>query len=249
VQPVLDKHCLPCHDFGGEGAGAILLAGDKNFGFNISYCELQSKGLTGAIGAGPAGHLPALTWGSRTSPLIKLLQKDPTSELSCPGQSGLELSREAIDRLVTWIDLNAPYYPTGYSARPGPGPGRNPLNGGQTKRFFELTGFNQKQFGEASHYSGPQVSFDRPDLSPCLGAIDDKGKRTELLAIIQSGKESLEKLPRADMPGFATLHRNDEKAKAHYEKYRRFEQQVREAIREGGKVYDSPEAEAETMGL
>ena len=51
------------------------------------------------------------------------------------------------------------------------------------------------------------------------------------------------------MPGFSMLHQNDEKAKAHYDKYRDFEQQVRKAIRKGGKVYDSPEAEPETMGL
>ncbi len=162
---------------------------------------------------------------------------------------GVKLGKEAIDRLITWIDLNAPYYPTGYSARPGPGPGRNPLSGGQTKRFLELTGFHPRQFGEASHYPGPQVSFDRPELSPCLETIDDKDARAEVLAILQSAKESLEDLPRADMPGFAVLHKNDEKAKAHYEKYRRSEQEVRKAIREGRKIYDSPEADAETMGL
>ena len=54
VQPVLDSNCIKCHDFGKKGAKKIVLAGDKNFSFNISYCELQSKGLTGAIGAGPA---------------------------------------------------------------------------------------------------------------------------------------------------------------------------------------------------
>ena len=154
-----------------------------------------------------------------------------------------------MERIITWIDLNAPYYPTGYSARPGPLPGRNPLTRAETTRLFELTGLNYLVLGNASHYTGPQVSFDRPDMSPVLERIADKGARIEALAILQSGQESLANLPRADMPGFSVLHPRDEKAKAHYEKYRALEAKVREAIRKGEKVYDSPEADPETLGL
>ncbi|MBT3198357.1 MAG: hypothetical protein HN350_00415 [Phycisphaerales bacterium] len=240
VQPVLDKHCIKCHDFGKKGAKKIVLAGDKNFGFNVSYCEIQSRGLTGAIGAGPAGHLPALTWGSKTSRLIKMLKK---------GHKKVKLSAEDMDRLVTWIDLNAPYYPTGYSARPGPMPGRNPLDRGQSNRLFALAGLSANQLHKADLYAGPQVCFDRPEISPCLKRIKAPAKRAEALKIIQAGKASLEKLPRADMPGFATLHAADQKRKEHYEKYRRIEQQVRKAIREGRKIYDSKKANKLTMGL
>ena len=246
VQPVFDRNCLGCHDLGQGGEGGIVLAGDKNFGFNISYCELQSRGLTGAIGAGPAGHLPALTWGSHASPLVKLLQAGHPDD---SGEKRVRLRRDEMERIITWIDLNAPYYPTGYSARPGPLPGRNPLTREETTRLFALTGLNDLVLGNASHYTGPQVSFDRPHLSPVLGRIVDKGARTEAWAILQSGRESLGRLPRADMPGFSVLHPRDEKARAHYEKYRAFEAKVREAIRTGGKVYDSPEADAVTMGL
>jgi len=261
VQPVLDRHCLRCHDFGKKGAGKIVLAGDKNFGFNVSYCELQSKGLTGAIGAGPAGHLPALTWGSHTSPLIRMLRKGhPSSpkgsDVTSPSSSGdadvtsrVKLSTEEMDRLITWIDLNAPYYPTGYSARPGPAPGRNPLSSGQTRRLLALAGLDGNQLLKADHYAGPQVCFDRPELSPCLKRITDPAKRAEALKIIQAGKASLAALPRADMPGFATLHAADQKRKEHYEKYRRIEQAVRKAIREGRKIYDSKTADRLTMGL
>jgi len=260
VQPVLDKHCIKCHDFGKKGAKKIVLAGDKNFGFNISYCELQSRGLTGAIGAGPAGHLPALTWGSKTSPLIKMLKKGHPSSRSAKAtqdgspsassrQAQVKLSVEDMDRLVTWIDLNAPYYPTGYSARPGPSPGRNPLDGRQSGRLFSLTGLTPNQFLRADEYSGPQVCFDRPEISPCLKRIKDPAGRAEALKIIQAGKASLAKLPRADMPGFATLHSGDQKRKEHYEKYRRIEQEVRKAIREGKKIYDAGKADGLTTGL
>ena len=101
----------------------------------------------------------------------------------------------------------------------------------------------------ADQYRGPQVCFDRPEISPCLKRIKDPAKRAEALKIIQAGKASLEKLPRADMPGFATLHTADHKRREHYEKYRRLEQEVRKAIREGRKIYDSREADDVTMGL
>jgi len=240
VQPVLDKHCMPCHDFDGEAADSIILAGDKGFAFNASYAELQSKGFTGAIGAGPAGHLPARSWGSHTSPLIALLKK---------GHYDVKLDPESWDRLITWIDLNAPYYPTGYSARNGPPPGRNPLTLEQTRRFYELTGLNGTALHRADLFTGPKVSFDRPELSPCLALAHSEADRAELLAIIHAGKQSLERLPRADMPGFSTLHPGDEKARAHLEKYSRIEQQVREAIRQGRKIYDSPDADPSTTGL
>jgi hypothetical protein len=240
VQPVLDKHCIKCHDFGKKGAKKIVLAGDKNFGFNVSYCEIQSRGLTGSIGAGPAGHLPALTWGSKTSGLIKMLKK---------GHNKVKLSVEDMDRLCTWIDLNAPYYPTGYSARPGPMPGRNPLDRGQSNRLFALAGLSANQLHKADLYAGPQVCFDRPEISPCLKRIKDPAKRAEALKIIRAGKASLEKLPRADMPGFTVLHPADQKRKEHYDKYRRIEQEVRKAIRDGRKIYDSKKADKLTMGL
>jgi len=240
VQSVLDKHCMPCHDFDGKGARKIILAGDKGFGFNASYAELQSKGYTGAIGAGPAGHLPPKTWGSHTSPLISMLGK---------GHQKVRLDKESMSRLVTWIDLNAPYYPTGYSARNGPAPGRNPLTREQSKRLYKLTGLTENELHKADLYTGPKVSFDRPRLSPCLDLATNAADHAELLTIIQAGKGSLEALPRADMPGFSTLHDRDEKAKAHRAKYARIEQEVRQAIRDGRKVYDPADADPATMGL
>ena len=45
---------------------------------------------------------------------------------------------------------------------------------------------------------GPQISFDRPEKSPCLTRIKDPSKRAEALAIIESGRLSLQKLPPAN---------------------------------------------------
>ncbi len=242
VQPVLDKHCVKCHDFKDKADSKIVLAGDKGFAFNASYAELQSTGFTGSIGAGPAGHMPAKTWGSHTSPLIKLLNA---------GHYDVKLDEESMARLCTWIDLNSPYYPTTYASRSGPGPGRNPLTKTQTVRLFQLTGLNDKKVGTAEFFAGPQVSFDRPEQSPCLKSLDDDEKaHQEAVAIIRAGKESLEKLPRADMPGREfVVNDRDRRRQAHQEKYLEIERKVRAAIRDGGKIKDSPDAEKDTLGL
>ena len=52
------------------------------------------------------------------------------------------------------------------------------------------------------------------------------------------------------MPGAKfTLNTNDAKRQAHLKKYSAIEQKVRDAIRNGTKVIDSPKAEKDTMGL
>ncbi len=242
VQPVFDRHCIKCHDFGGKGAKKVILAGDKGFAFFASYAELQHKGHTGAIGAGPAGHLPALSWGSHTSPLIKHLKK---------GHNDIKLSEEELNRLCTWIDLNSPYYPTTYSLRDTTGPGRSPLDRTQEVRLRKLTGLNGNALGSAQYFTGPQVSFDRPEKSPCLEKLkDNQAAYDEVLELIRAGQRSLDENPRADMPGAPiTLTRTDHRRQLHREKYWKMEQQVREAIRTGQKVMDATEAERDTMGL
>ena len=109
---MLDKHCLKCHDFGKKGAAKVVLSGDRTLSFNFSYMELWYKGYVGAIGAEPAGHLPAYSWGAHASRLIRHLRK---------GHQDVKLSREDFDRLVTWVDLNGPYYPTTCSTDGGGG--------------------------------------------------------------------------------------------------------------------------------
>ena len=81
-------------------------------------------------------------------------------------------------------------------------PCRNPNNAKQTARFFKLTRLNKNKVGQAQSFAGPQVSFDRPEKSPCLASLKTKPEvYAEVLAIIQAGKASLAKRPRADMPG------------------------------------------------
>jgi hypothetical protein len=240
VQPVFDKYCVKCHDFDKDGGKKLLLCGDKTPAFNVSYMELWNKGYTGSIGAGPAAHMPAKSWGSHTSKLIGTI---------LAGHKEIELDKESLDRLVTWVDINGPYYPTSYAAFNGHRPGRIPLNRKQTDRLLELVKLNRNMIDSVEAFEKPMISFDRPTLSPCLERVEkDSPQYKEALAIIQSGKAFLETTPRADMPGFEPFEK-DARRQMHHEKYLGIEKEVRKAILSGEKIYDTQTVEAKTMGL
>ncbi|MHC4708140.1 MAG: HzsA-related protein, partial [Planctomycetota bacterium] len=229
IQPVLDKHCVDCHDYGKEGAKEIVLSGDKTASFNVSYMELWRKGYVGGLGAGPAGNLPPKIWGSHTSKLAKLLRE---------GHKNVKLDAESMDRLISWIDINGPYYPTAYCAYPSNPPGRNPLKPEETEILGELSGFSFDEIIAVYPSKGPLVNFTRPELSPCLNSLSkDSEEYREALALIRKGHERLKKRPRADMPGFVPWER-DLTRMAHRKKYNEIELNSRLAIREGTLRYE-----------
>jgi len=190
IQPIFDKHCVSCHDHGTPEGEQLNLAGDVGLIFNMSYAELWRKKQIHAIGGGPAEILPPYAWGSHRSNLIKVLRE---------GHYDIELDDESFDRLVTWIDINAPYYPSYASAYPDHLYGRSPLAPPQVARLSELVGLdlkNQKYITE--------VSFSRIERSPCLERLkqEDATKFQEASSIIHSGAQMLADRPRPDMPDF-----------------------------------------------
>jgi len=226
VQPVLDKHCIKCHDFGKKGAKKVVLSGDRTLAFNFSYTELWRKGYVGAIGAGPAGHLPPYSWGSHAGKLISHLRK---------GHKKVKLSAEDFDRLVTWVDLNGPYYPTTCSTDGGGG--RTNVN---VEKIISLAGLRYVNVFRTEHYVGPMVNLDRPELSPCLARVKKTDPRyTKLLAAIREGKERLQKRPRGDVMDGLVPHGGDLRNLAHRKKYSEYERRVRQAIRDGRELHDS----------
>jgi hypothetical protein len=107
VQPVFDKFCVSCHDYGQEAGKTLNLAGDLGLVFNTSYVELRTKSYVNVPGAGPFQVLPPKSWGSHASRLGKILidgHGDPEIDQQ------IELDEESFDRIVTWLDVNAPYY-------------------------------------------------------------------------------------------------------------------------------------------
>jgi len=232
VQPVWDRHCVGCHDFGREAETKVNLAGDRDLVFNASYNELWRKKLVAAVGAGPAQTQPAYAWGAHRSRLVEYLG---------PEHYAVQLTAEEIDRVVTWIDLNAPYYPSYASAYPANPAGRSPLTGAELARLEALTGVALRKQMSWNGNRGPQVSFDRPDRSPCLlgiGDPDTPGYR-EALALIELGRERLRERPEADQDGFVACA-TDQWREQLYGARRALEERSRTAIREGRKVYDQP---------
>jgi len=228
VQPVFDRRCMKCHDYGGRGGDKLILAGDRTLSFNASYIDLWSSGITGAIGGGPYDVQEARSWGSHASKLVEVLEK---------GHQDVELSEEEMDRIVTWIDINAVYYPSYASAFPDHTFGRSPLTPQAEKRLRELSG--AKFVSNHGHQHGAQVSFDRPEMSPCLKGLQEKAPAAyqEALEIIREGGGRLQKTRRADMSGFVPCAR-DQVRQEKYIAGRREEASARKALREGRRHYD-----------
>jgi len=228
VQPVLDRHCVRCHDYGRRDGETLNLAGDRGLAFSTSYNELWRRKYVSVVGAGPAPIQPPYSWGSHASRLAQVIREE---------HEGVKLDRESFDRIVTWIDINAPYYPVYASAYPGNPYGRSPLATAQLKRLGELTGvdfLDSKRAGETE----AQISFDRPELSRCLLALEDRyaPEYAEALDIIRAGQATLAARPRADMPGFR-LDGLAAEREAKYQELARIEADMRRAILDGRKEY------------
>ncbi|MEI7732807.1 MAG: hypothetical protein WCO56_24760, partial [Verrucomicrobiota bacterium] len=232
VQPVFDRWCVSCHDFGKAGGVVLNLAGDRDLVFNASYNELWRKKFITVVGAGPAVTQPAY-WGSPASKLVKAIRDE---------HCGVKLSPEDFERIVTWIDLNAPYYPSYASAHPANLAGRSPLDGKQLKRLEELTGLKFGKLASHAGNQGPQISFDRPELSPCLEKISDHQGTNYLAAleIIRAGRQALNECPEADAENFTPCEL-DQWREQKYVARRQREQANRQAIRDGRRVFDRAE--------
>ncbi len=231
VQPVFDRACVSCHDDGKEAGKKLNLAGDLNACFNTSYVELRRKGYVRVVGAGPAPVLMPLAWGSHVSSLARVvLQGHGKPDID----RQVKLSREDIDRIVTWIDINAPYYPE-YAAGMYHDHvyGRCPLDSEQVRTLDALTGVNiARELLEAN--------FTRPEISPCLTRIPDWNdpRYRAALAILQAGKAALAKHPRPDMPGFQLDNPLEIAQQCKFNRLRQAEAQSRAAIVAGQKKYD-----------
>ena len=104
VQPVLDRHCVRCHD--GEEAGRPILTGEPEGVFTKSYNALVSRVSFSAWNRPEQNFEPMtqpLRFGALASPLRKMLDE---------GHGKVALSPEDEERLDTWMDANALFYGT-----------------------------------------------------------------------------------------------------------------------------------------
>ncbi len=107
VQPVLDRHCVGCHDGEKEHGGQKLpdfRAKEKNGWSNFTPSYLALHPYVRRPGPESDYHiLKPMEYHADTSELVQMLQK---------GHKGVELDPESWDRLITWIDLNVPDHGT-----------------------------------------------------------------------------------------------------------------------------------------
>jgi len=248
VQPVFDKHCVNCHDYGKEAGEDLNLAGDVGLLFNASYLELHRRSavrwfpdppdgeklLIKAVHDGPPAVLPAYSWGSYRSRLIDVVRGEHYEA---------KLSREEIERIATWIDLNAPYYGSYASVYPNNPFGRSPLSQGQLDGLARLAG---RGAGDFKHDPALQISFSRPELSPVLDRIEEESRRKEALSIIVAGGRQLAELPREDMLGPSSRPRIDQDVDRadRYQAHVAAEAAAREAMRDGRKVFRNRDGDA-----
>ena len=119
VQPVLDRFCVGCHDGSAPTAepprpdlrGTVMLSGwssrmhgntGKGSGgrFSVAYANLHRYVRRPGIES-PMPLMTPMEFHADTTELVQMLDK---------GHHDVVLNEEAWDRLVTWIDFNAPYH-------------------------------------------------------------------------------------------------------------------------------------------
>jgi len=117
VQPVIDKHCVGCHDGQPQPDGGQIadLRGTEKISdyrihgmaamggrFSVGYSELHR--FVRRPGLESDYHLlTPMEFHSDTTQLVQMLDK---------GHHGVKLDAEGWDRLITWIDMNCPYHGT-----------------------------------------------------------------------------------------------------------------------------------------
>lgn len=230
VQPILDKHCVKCHDFDIHDRKKLVLAKDMNPFFNASYVNLYVNKIVNLVGGGPADIQQAYSWGSHASKLTKIIDN---------GHKGVKLSPKEKEIMYTWMDLNGVYYPVYESAFDNALAGRCPLTNQEVNRLAELTGVNLWNLNNFSRKLQAQVAFDRPELSPILDGIrKDKSKYEEAVSIIKAGKKRLKETPRGDIESkLVPCERHKEMLRKYAEQLKKNEA-FNQSINDGQVTYD-----------
>ena len=119
VQPVLDKHCVSCHN-ARSPAGGVDLGADQTDFFNVSYEVLAREGRPGQnrytkwipTYNGHEANILQVTprfWGSPASRLADLIRSGHTDKA---GKPRVDVPPDDQRRVFAWIDLDVPYYGT-----------------------------------------------------------------------------------------------------------------------------------------
>ena len=111
IQPILDRHCLSCHDYeaskeSGPQAGGVILSGDHGPVYSHSYYTLTLRGQFADGRNQPKSNLAPRSIGTSASPLMKKFDGSHYNVKATPGE---------LDMIRYWIESGAPY-PGTYAA-------------------------------------------------------------------------------------------------------------------------------------
>jgi len=178
VQPVLDKYCVGCHDGKPRKDKKVLpdfvarapvhpkaASGSYNNGttFTPSYMALRSYVRNATIES-DMHMLEPYEYHAGTTALVQMLEK---------GHNNVKLDAEAWDRLVTWIDLNAPAHGSWLEVV-----GKKPVTNQRERRLAMLKLY--ASIDEDLENIGPLVQKPTPIIpkqtpAPAAGKISVKG--------------------------------------------------------------------------
>lgn len=105
IQPILDRHCVACHDYD-QRAGGVILTGDRGPIYSHSYFTLTALQYVSDGRDRKRTNLPPRSVGTSASPLMDLVDGS---------HYGAKLSQLEQDQIRYWIESAAPY-PGTYAA-------------------------------------------------------------------------------------------------------------------------------------
>jgi hypothetical protein len=104
IQPILDRHCLKCHDYDKRDGGAIL-SGDRGPMYSHSYITITDRKQV-ADGRNAFANRPPRSIGASASPLMKMIE---------PGHYEVKVTEQERRMVRYWIESGAAY-PGTYAA-------------------------------------------------------------------------------------------------------------------------------------
>ena len=99
VQPLLDKHCVECHNPDRRDANLDLTGAWTNM-HNLSYWELSRRGMLGDNRNRPESDFPPYAIGSQSSKLWQMV---------VDGHQGVKFDDAELKLLRFWLEVGAPY--------------------------------------------------------------------------------------------------------------------------------------------
>jgi len=102
IQPILDKHCVSCHN-PTRRDGGILLTGDHGPVYSHSYYTLSATYQYSDGRNQPKSNFPPYGFGDAASPIMKMLRGE---------HYDVKLSAREVEMIRHWIHCGAPYLGT-----------------------------------------------------------------------------------------------------------------------------------------